>query len=201
MSRLSGYKVDKHQMDPRGWDVVNSDGLNIGEVKDLIVDMPSMKAISLEVELDPKRFDLRDEDPRVLVPVDRADRDGRRRRLVVTGVDSTRVQELLGERERAYYEFWDSWWRRDHSATGATGAWAPTISQQVTLEQLRQALEHLKQGEQVRIPIVNEEIIVERRPLPLPSRPQPEALVPVPAETRALVAQDERVVVTQDEVR
>jgi PRC-barrel domain protein len=191
LSRLSGYKVDKHQIDPRGWDVVNTDGRSIGEVKDLIVDMGTMKATSLDVELDPKRFDLRQEDPHVLIPVERADRDGRRKRLVVTGVDSTRVQELLVDRERAYYEFWNTWWQRDQAAPGAACAWSPTISQQVTAEQLRQALDNVKQGEQVRIPVVNEEIIVERRPLLLPPASPPDVLV-VP---------DERIAVMQEEVR
>jgi hypothetical protein len=191
LSRLSGYKVDKQQIDPRGWDVVNTDGRSIGEVKDLIVDMQTMKATSLDVELDPKRFDLGNEDPHVLIPVERADRDGRRKRLVMTGVDSTRVQELLVDRERAYYEFWNTWWQRDQVAPGAACAWSPTISQQVTAEQLRQALDNVKQGEQVRIPVVNEEIIVERRPL----------LLPPASRTDALVVPDERIAVTQEEVR
>jgi hypothetical protein len=201
LSRLSGYKVDKHQIDPRGWDVVNSDGRNIGEVRDLIVDTQTMKATSLDVELDPKRFDLRDHDPHIVIPVDRADRDGRRKRIVVTGIDSTRVQELLAARELAAYDFWNAWWRRNQAAPGAAGAWSPTISQQVTAEQLRQALESVKPGEQVRIPVVNEEIVLERRPLLLPPAPRSEVLAPVAVPAGDLTSHEERVAATQEEVR
>jgi sporulation protein YlmC with PRC-barrel domain len=52
LSRLSDYTVDKHHADPRGWDVINSTGRSVGEVKDLIVDMSTMKATYLDVELD-----------------------------------------------------------------------------------------------------------------------------------------------------
>jgi hypothetical protein len=74
-----------------------------------------------------------------------------------------RMQELLVERERHYHEFWDAWWRRGASPAGAS--WSPTISQQLSAEELRRALENVRPGEHVRIPIVNEEIVIERRPL------------------------------------
>jgi hypothetical protein len=45
LSRLSGYTVDKNRADPRGWDIVNPDHRSIGEVKDLIVDTATMKAV------------------------------------------------------------------------------------------------------------------------------------------------------------
>jgi hypothetical protein len=147
LSRLSDYKVDKHQIDPRGWDVVNADHRAIGEVRDLIVDMETMRGVYLDIELDGKLFDLRGRDARVMVPIERADRHGDGKHLMVTGLDAARVQELCGERERHMYEFWDSFWRRNVSA-----------------EDLRRALENARPGEQVRIPAVNEEIVVERRP-------------------------------------
>jgi hypothetical protein len=147
LSRLKDYRVDKRQLDPRGWEVANLDGRTIGEVKDLIVDTPTMKAIYLDVALDPKLFDLRG-DPRVLVPIERAERRGTHRRLVVPGLDPTKVHEICGERERSYYEFWERWWTRDLSA-----------------DELRRAVEHARPGEPVRIPVANEEIVVERRPL------------------------------------
>lgn len=147
LSRLSDYTVDAHQIDPRGWDLVNTDGRIIGEVKDLIVDTATMKGTYLDVELDSKLFDLR-RDPRVLIPVDRAQRHGDRKRLQVAGLDSARVQELCADRERHYYEFWDGFWRRQLSA-----------------DDLRRAVENVKPGEQLRVPVVNEEIVVERRPL------------------------------------
>ena len=148
LSRLNDYKVDKHQVDPRGWDVVNAEHRTIGEVRDLIVDMDTMRGVYLDVELDGKLFDLRGRDTRVMVPLERAERHGDRKHLMVTGLDSARVQELCAERERHAYEFWDGYWRRHVSA-----------------EDLRRAIETARPGEQVRIPSVNEEIVVERRPL------------------------------------
>ena len=163
LSRLSGYAVESHHRDPRGWDVLNADRRSMGEVKDLIVDTSLMKAVYLDVELDGKLFDLGG-DPHVLIPLERAEREGRHKHLIVAGLDSVRMQELLVERERHYYQFWDEWWRRGASPAGAS--WAPTISQQLSAEDLKRALENVRPGEHVRIPIVNEEIVIERRPLP-----------------------------------
>jgi hypothetical protein len=182
LSRLSGYAVDRHQLDPRGWDIVNANHRSIGEVKDLIVDTSTMRAVYLDVELDRKLFDLGG-DPHVFIPLERAEREGKHKHLVVAGLDSAQVQELVVAREGHYYEFWDTWWRRGQTPAGA--AWAPTISEQISAEELRRALENVRPGEHVRIPIVNEEIVIERRPLPR------EEQVIAPAE-------DERTVVTQN---
>jgi hypothetical protein len=182
LSRLSGYTVDKHQVDPRGWDIVNTDHRSIGEVKDLIVDASTMKATHLDVELDGKMFDMRG-DPHVLIPVERAEREGNHKHLVVAGLDASRVQELLAERERHYYAFWDMWWGRGQ--TSAAPAWTPTVSQQLTGDDLRRALEAVRPGEHVRIPIVNEEIIIERRPL----KRDAQATVPA-SEEQSVVTQN-----------
>ena len=162
LSRLNDYTVDRHQADPRGWDVINSSGRSIGEVKDLIVDTSTMKATYLDVELDAKLFDMRG-DPHVLIPMERAERQNREKRLLVPGLDSARVQELCAERAQNDIEFWDQWWQRGQAPAGAS--WSPTITQQISADRLRQALENARPGEQVRIPIVNEEIVIERRPL------------------------------------
>jgi hypothetical protein len=146
LSRLRDFKVDKNQIDPRGWDVINLDGRTIGEVRDLIVDTETMKGLYLEVELDWKLFQLR-HDPRVLVPVERAERQGTHKRLLVPALSQARVQEMVAERDRAYVDLWDRLWQRE-----------PTV------DELRQALDSARPGEPVRIPILNEEIVVERRP-------------------------------------
>jgi hypothetical protein len=163
LSRLGDYKVDKHQIDPRGWDVINSTGRNIGEVKDLIVDTATMRATYLDVELDSKLFDLRG-DPHVLIPIERAERQDGQKRLLVPGLDAARVQEICVERAQHYIAFWDRWWQQSQTPAGAS--WSPTIAEQISADRLRQALENTRPGEQIRIPIVNEEIVIERRPLP-----------------------------------
>ena len=147
LSRLRDYKVDKHQIDPRGWDIINLDGRTVGEFRDLIVDTQTMKGVYLEVDLDWKLFQLR-HDPRVLVPVERAERQGTQKRLLVPTLNQGRVRDMVDERDRAYIEVWDRLWER-----------------QLNVDDLRVALDKARPGEQVRIPILNEEIIVERRPL------------------------------------
>jgi PRC-barrel domain len=182
LSRLNGYGVDGHQRDPRGWDIVNVDHRSMGEVKDLIVDTSTMKAVYLDVELDSKMFDLGG-DPHILIPLERVEREGTHKHLMVTGLDSVRMQELLVDRERHHYEFWDGWWRR--SSSPAEASWSPTISQQLSAEELKRALEQVRPGEHVRIPIVNEEIVIERRPLSRDEQPASRV-----AEERTVVTQN-----------
>jgi hypothetical protein len=157
LSRLREYKVDKHQVDPRGWNIVNAEHKTIGEVRDLIVDVETMTGAYLDVELEAKLFDLHG-DPRVLVPVARAERLGNHKHLFVPGLDATRVREMIVERDRAYVEVWDRIWQR-----------------QLTADELKQVIDHMRPGEQVRIPVLNEEIVVEWRPL------QPDERVAAPA--------------------
>jgi len=167
LSWLRGYHVDKHQVDPRGWEIVNSERRTIGIVKDLIVDTERMAAAYLDVELDRKLFDLRD-DPHVLVPMARAQRDGDHKRLLVEGLTRDRVAAMCLDRADHAREFWDRWW--DTGRGTGTSDWAPTIAQGADPEQLRRALEEVRTGESVRIPVVNEEIVVERRPLAAPDK-------------------------------
>ena len=147
LSHLRDYKVDKHQLDPRGWSVVNAEHKSIGEVKELIVDVETMTGRYLEVELDAKLFALRG-DTRVLVPVGRAERHGTHKHLFVPGLDAVRVREMIAARDRAYVDAWEQIWQR-----------------QLSGEELKQVIDHMQPGEQVRIPVLNEEIVVERRPL------------------------------------
>ena len=70
LSELDGFKVAKGDPDVRGWDVVASDGTEVGEVEDLLVDTISMKVRYLDVELDDDRFGV--DDRHVLVPIGQA---------------------------------------------------------------------------------------------------------------------------------
>jgi hypothetical protein len=157
LSRLKDYKVDKHQVDPRGWNIVSTEGRTVGEVKDLLVDTTTMAGRYLDVELDTKHFDLH-EDPHVLIPVEAASRDGDHRRLIVAGLDTARVHELYVERERHMHAFWDGWWHRDTTSTRIREA----IETVRPGEQIRIPVENEKQ---VRVPVISEEIVVERRPV------------------------------------
>ena len=162
LSRLHEFEVDKHYTDWRGWKVVNSEGAAIGEVEDLIVDTARMKATYLEVELNAKTFQLRD-DPHIMVPMSRAQRDGDHRRLIVAGLTRERVADLFAARDEHLARFWERWWETDRTPS-AVGDSSPSTSRAATKD-LRLALDDVKPGEEIRIPIVNEEIVIERRPV------------------------------------
>jgi hypothetical protein len=160
LSRLRDHDVERSQPDPRGWDVVNGDGRRVGVVRDLLVDTDRMTATYLDVELDTKAFDLRDDDPHVFVPVERAHRDGKR--LVVEEIAAEWITELRAERNRHDVEFWDRWWHRsdarDHDQR------SQRIERRAEPD-LQRAIETVRPGEEIRIPVAKEEIVVERRVL------------------------------------
>ena len=161
LSRLGDYEVGRNEPDPRGWSVVNRDGDHVGEVKDLFVDTERMAGTHLDVELDTKRFDFRDDDPHVLVPVERARTEGKH--LVVDDITTGWVTELRTAREMHAREFWDRWWSR--SASGHEPERAARITRRGYPDDLNRVLDDVRPGEAVRIPVVEEEIIVERRPI------------------------------------
>ena len=126
LSRLGDYGVRKGQVDPGGWSGVNNAGHKVGEVQNLMIDTDRMVATYLDVELDSDVFEPHD-DPRVLVPVERARRDGDHKRLVVTELDAATVAEMCIARQRHCAEFWNRWWHRDESSHTA-GSTAGTRS-------------------------------------------------------------------------
>jgi len=161
LSQIRDLTVASDQADPRGWKVLGVEGHAVGEVKDLIVDMDRMRAAYLDVELDAKAFDLH-RDPHVLVPMSRAHRDGDHRRLVVEGLTRERVAELRVAREAHMRDFWDRWWDVNR-ADAVEHEWSPRVTRTTAHDELQRALENVKPGETVRIPVVHEEIVVERR--------------------------------------
>jgi len=166
LSRMHDYDVDRHEPDPRGWTVVNRDGRAVGEVKDLIVDTERMTAPYLYVELDGRMFDLHDADRYLLVPVERAHASGKR--VVIDDLTPSWVRELCTARDVHQREFWDRWWHRGERAHDVAGT---RLTRRVTPEELERAIDEVGPGETVRIPVVNEEIVVERRPIQAESRP------------------------------
>ena len=117
MSRLKDYTVEKGLADPRGWKVL--DGVadqEVGHVTDLVIDTDRMAATYLEVELDSKSF--AHDDPVILVPMTRAERDGDHHRLVVRDLSRSRIAELFEARAAHEARFWDDWWRDAASGQG-----------------------------------------------------------------------------------
>jgi hypothetical protein len=107
---LNDHRVAKGMIDPRGWKVLDGHGQSVGEVKDLIVDTDRMVADFIDVELDQKFFHIVHTDPRILVPMHQAHRDGDARRLIVYELTRSRVATLLLARDERQLEFWREWW-------------------------------------------------------------------------------------------
>ena len=77
ISDLRSYTVEKGDPDPRGWQVVTSDGTRTGVVEDLLVDTSAMKVRQLVVALDDDNSAAGDN--RVAISVDDVElREGRR---------------------------------------------------------------------------------------------------------------------------
>ena len=110
LGALNDYKVARGMIDPRGWKVVDGHGQHVGEVRDLIVDTDRMVAEFIDLELDGKFFHLQG-DPRILVPMHHAHRDGDARRLVVNELTRSRVAALLLARDERQLDFWRDWWK------------------------------------------------------------------------------------------
>ena len=161
LSHMRGYDVAPNEPDPRGWKVVNRERRRVGEVRDLVVDRERMVATYLDVELDTKRFDLAGDDPHVLVPVDRADREGRT--VIVEDIDTGWVNDLRRARESHHLDFWHGWWHSGEPSMTRRGRQIPRRAHPDTLNRV---LDDVRPGETVRIPLVEEEIIVERRRVP-----------------------------------
>lgn len=76
-SDLSGFAVADDDPDVRGWDVVAADGQVIGEVDDLFVDTEHMKVRELDVDIKGGEH--------VTVPVERVEVDHRSRQVRIPG--------------------------------------------------------------------------------------------------------------------
>ena len=162
LSRMRDYEVDRRELDPRGWTVVNREGRTVGEVKDLVVDTERMAATYLDVELDTRMFDVRDDDAHVLVPVERAHTEGRR--VVADEIDAEWLSQLREARERDRHEFWDRWWHGSGQREEARADVA-RIRRREEPRDLNRIIDEVRPGEEVRIPVVKEEIVVGRRPV------------------------------------
>ncbi len=74
--------VSEHDPDVRGWTAISSEGSELGDVDDLIVDTAAMKVRYLQVDPD---AGVTDSDEPIYIPIEKADVDRDRRRVVVRG--------------------------------------------------------------------------------------------------------------------
>ncbi|HEX3157414.1 MAG TPA: DUF2382 domain-containing protein [Gemmatimonadaceae bacterium] len=95
LDELDDYTVAEGDPDPRGWDVVASDGRKVGEVKHLIADPTAMRVRYLEVEVDRGLLaGATSKDRLTLVPIGDARLDDDRDRVILTSLSSADVVSL-----------------------------------------------------------------------------------------------------------
>jgi sporulation protein YlmC with PRC-barrel domain len=90
---LDDFQVAEGFPDPRGWDVLGSDGVKVGKVHDLIVDTAAMRTRYLDVELDRKAIGARD-DRDVLIPVGTARLDDTDDRVILGSLSGAQLASL-----------------------------------------------------------------------------------------------------------
>lgn len=93
LSKLGDFQVANGFPDPRGWDVIASDGMNVGKVHELIVDTGTMRTRYLDVRLDTDIAGDGD-DRDVLLPAGAARLDDSDDHLVLDSMTTAQIAAL-----------------------------------------------------------------------------------------------------------
>lgn len=96
---LPDYEMAEGNPDVRGWDVSGDDGQKFGEVNDVLVDQQAERVKYLDVEVDKEVASSKDQ--HVLIPIGAAQLDESDDRVIVNGVSSTQVRNLLAYQRQA----------------------------------------------------------------------------------------------------
>lgn len=90
---LDNFEIAKNIPDPRGWDVMTSDGSKIGKVHELIVDTNARRTRYIDVSLDRKALKL-ESDRDVLIPIGDAQLDSSADEVVIGGLTAKQLADL-----------------------------------------------------------------------------------------------------------
>ena len=93
LGELDNFEIAKNIPDPRGWDVMTSDGSKIGKVHELIVDTNALRTRYIDVSLDRKALNLAT-DRDVLIPIGDAQLDSSADEVVVGGLTPKQLADL-----------------------------------------------------------------------------------------------------------
>lgn len=94
LSALHEYDVSDDDSDVRGWDVIASDGQQIGEVQELLVDTSARRVRYLVVDVDTSLRSGSSQGGNVLIPVEGVRLDDRNHKVLVSSVGSTNLSSL-----------------------------------------------------------------------------------------------------------
>ena len=146
LAELTGHRMADDEPDVRGWDVVAPDGERIGRVHDLLVDRASAEVAAVVVDL---ALPSADGGSRVVRPIESVSLDERRRAIVAEDavVSERRPSHVLEERDVLRPRIGDVGALPDDAAPAGV------------------SVERSGDEEIVRVPIVEERLVVERRPV------------------------------------
>lgn len=176
---MHGFKVADGDPDIRGWSVRTADGRKVGEVDSLIVDKDAMMVRYIDIDLDGKALNLKD-DRHVLVPLANARLDDTRDDVRLTGFDATQLAALPPYRHGEPIAHHTS--DRDHDRD--TREFYGNRKGSGRVERLTLAEEELRVGKRQvaggearvhktvetkhvseKVPLAHEELVIEKRPI------------------------------------
>jgi uncharacterized protein (TIGR02271 family) len=183
LGELDDYEVADGFPEVRGWDVRDSAGRSIGYVYDLLVDLGAMRVAYLDVELDPE-FAGSDAERRVLVPLESVNLDGGADEVLLSQTEASDVHTLVPYARRGVTRERETELRPRPAADDV--ARSPLAAADSELDRARhfdderlftrddveverralrpgEDADALAEGEEIRIPILAEEIVVEKR--------------------------------------
>lgn len=146
LADLPGHRMAADEPDVRGWDVVAPGGEPVGRVHDLLVDRASREVAAVVVDLTVREADGRS---RVVLPIERVSLDERRRAMVAEDavVSDRTPPNVLEDREVRRPRIGDVGALPDDAAPAGV------------------SVQRSGDEEIVRVPIVEERLVVERRPV------------------------------------
>lgn len=90
---LGNFEFASNIPDPRGWDVMTTDGSKVGKVHELIVDTGARATRYIDVSLDKKALSL-EKDRDVLIPIGDAQLDGAADEVVIPKLTPRQLKDL-----------------------------------------------------------------------------------------------------------
>jgi len=90
---LGNFEIAKNIPDPRGWDVMTTDGSKVGRVHELIVDTGALRTRYIDVSLDRKALSL-EKDRDVLIPIGDAQLDSSANEVVIPKLTAKQLADL-----------------------------------------------------------------------------------------------------------
>lgn len=163
LNRLDDFKVADGYQDVRGWSVVGHDGEKIGKVDDLLVDTSARQVRYLGVDLDRSLLSGRSHSGNVLIPIENVQLD-RKDKVNLTSIGRNEIFSLptyeAGSFGRADMNRTDREARLTLSEEELAVGKRQVASGEVDIQK-RVETQHVRES----VPVMHEEVTVERRPV------------------------------------